>query len=470
MKVQVILTVLSTLFETILYSGVLYGWPSLQPILIKEGYFFETCQNQTIKGVECSEQTDSLSLVYTISLASSNILNFLLGFLMDRVGIWFTRTLMLMMIGGGFLLVAIAKPLVNSFLLYIAFSLLSVGGLGLLVTNFGIVGLCPNYRGTLSGLISGSMGSSSIVLLIVAAIYSLGIELSHIFYFLALISLIFQIRTFILMPKRTVPFILPTGYRYGYKELSCYTPKQISQDTSQTNEAAYTQPSMSPKSSLKTPLKKLFFWSNVYFLSINLLVMLYFVGNFNSWIKTKIDDKETINTYTTVFGILLSTGILFSPVGGTIIDFSFKRFRKTLDTNLASMKAVAVAQTFCSFCLIFSMVFSLIPNTEVQWLTFILIIFVRSLGFATTASLLNLCLPVEHFGSLYSITSTICGGIIFLNHPIRLLTHYVLNDNYTITYSGFLFLSVCSLIHPIYLFKIVRNKAETVAELPVGEI
>ena len=223
MKFQIIATILTTLFETAFYCGVIFGWSFISPILINEGYFLENCFNKSTVEEECEPQKDSLNLIFSVSTGLSLIISFIPGFLMDKYGIWITRALMLSMIGIGFLLAAFTKPLISSFLLFIAFPLISFGGVGVLVTNLAIAGFSEGFKGTIINLICGSMNSSSIVFLIVKFLYKLDIKLDHIFYFLSILSLLFHIRTFLLMPKNTLPSELQSDYKYGYKELSCFT-------------------------------------------------------------------------------------------------------------------------------------------------------------------------------------------------------------------------------------------------------
>ena len=229
MKIQIVLTIVSTILETLLYCGVIYGWSSLVPVLISEDFFAENCHDKSITNETCYDQIQRLNLVFTISSSSAPLLCFLPGFLMDKFGLWPARTLVLGMIGIGFLLAGISATLHISFLLFPAFFLITVGGKGLLVANYTVSGLSKKYKGTIINFISGSMDSSSIVFLIFKSCYNIGVRLNHMFYFFSALTILFHFRTFLLMPKRTLPSKLPVDFKYGYKDLSCFTRKIISQ-------------------------------------------------------------------------------------------------------------------------------------------------------------------------------------------------------------------------------------------------
>ena len=458
MKVQIILTIISTLVETLFYGGTLNGWSSLHPVLIKEDYFAENCRNNSTIQVSCKSQSNSLSLVYTIASALSHLLNFLPGFLMDRYGIWFTRSLMLSMIGLGFLLAAIIDPLVSSFLLYFAFSLVSVGGVGIVVTNFGIGNLCTEYRGTVLNLISGSTDTSAIVFLIFRALYNIDIKLNYIFYFFAGFSIVFHFRTFLLMPKKIVPSVLPADYKYGYKQLGCFLSNESIENTSQIEDSGGMTAELTSKSSLKCSLKKGYFWSNVFHSCLVMLVLMFYIGNFNSWIENKVNDKDQISLYTNIFGGQLCAGLLFSSLSGGLIDLFIKFYEKSVAVNVAITKAIATVFLFCDFFLILALALSLIPIIKLQWLTFFLIMLTRALFFGTQAAFINMLLPAEHFGRLYSITIGTTGIFLFLQYPIKILQTNIIENNFVLVYGCFIFLIILATIHPFYLMKIVRTE------------
>ena len=59
MGVQLFLTIVFGTIESLTFAGAAYGWASLYPILIKEGFFSDGCdQNNSLKTAynECESQ------------------------------------------------------------------------------------------------------------------------------------------------------------------------------------------------------------------------------------------------------------------------------------------------------------------------------------------------------------------------------------------------------------------------------
>ena len=57
MSVQLVLTIVFGTFETIIFAGAIYGWASLYPILIEEGFFSEGCaENHSTVYDDCESQ------------------------------------------------------------------------------------------------------------------------------------------------------------------------------------------------------------------------------------------------------------------------------------------------------------------------------------------------------------------------------------------------------------------------------
>ena len=462
MKCQVALSLITAVLECLTYAGVVYGWASIYPVLLSEGFFSEKCS--PLEGVStaasCPKQTEALNLVFTVASSSASILNFLTGIVLDWRGCWFTRTALLLLSGTGFLLTAVAEPGATSWLLYVGFSLIAFGGYGLLTVNLQATSnLVPRHRALVAALVSGSFDSSTATFLAVSTMYErTGVTFSTIFYFFAAYSALFHARTFLLTPRRSTPYVLPAGYAYGYKELPCGGGGTSTDQPAGTDgdEDAVENPD---RTSLADSFRKPHTWTNLGHFALVQFSLIYFMGIFNTWIATKVTTADEVDSYTRVFGICLCCGILFAPVAGLCVDVCRKRFAERLPPTLASLKAVALTQLLGDLLVILMLVLSLVPSAPAQYVTFALLVMARATLYGILAAFISVSYPSQHFGVVYGFTVAAGGLVLLLQYPVTLLVSRYLADDFLVIYGVLLALAVLSAGHPIYLLVHVRRLA-----------
>ncbi|NWW56034.1 S43A3 protein, partial [Ifrita kowaldi] len=215
-------TFLSGLLECGAFCGIIFGWASLVFVLKDLGYFEGLCQpsatpgpNLTL-GSDCSGQDEQFSLVFTIGSFMNNFMTFPMGVVFDRFGTMAARLIAISLYTGGTLLVAFSTPEM-AVLLFPAMSMLSVGGILLILTNMQVGNLFGNYRSILITLYNGAFDSSSAIFLIVKLLYEHGLSLRAMFLFLAACSAWHLLRTLFLMPRTHIPYPLPPDYDYGLR-------------------------------------------------------------------------------------------------------------------------------------------------------------------------------------------------------------------------------------------------------------
>ncbi|XP_064921833.1 equilibrative nucleobase transporter 1 isoform X4 [Columba livia] len=211
-------TLLSGLLECGGFCGIIFGWASLVFVLKDLGYFQELCQPSTnlteLPG--CSRQDEEFSLVFTIGSFMNNFMTFPTGFIFDRFGTTIARLVAISLYTGGTLLVAFSTPAL-AVLLFPAMSMLSVGGMLLILTNTQVGNLFGKYRSIIITLYNGAFDSSSAVFLIVKVLYERGLSLRTMFLFMAACSAWHLLRTLFLMPRSRIPYPLPPAYDYGLR-------------------------------------------------------------------------------------------------------------------------------------------------------------------------------------------------------------------------------------------------------------
>jgi LAT3 family solute carrier family 43 protein 3 len=106
---------------------------------------------------------------------------------------------------------------------------LCAGGAGVLVSNMPIGNLFPKVRAIVITVINGLFGSSSIVFVVFKKAYESGTTWKAIFLWYTLATLFCFFRTFLLMPKGIIPFVIPEDFQIG---LSSYKRDPIEEKVS----------------------------------------------------------------------------------------------------------------------------------------------------------------------------------------------------------------------------------------------
>ncbi|NXS50606.1 S43A3 protein, partial [Balaeniceps rex] len=223
-------TLFSGLLECGAFCGIIFGWASLVFVLKDLGYFKNLCQptptatatptatpssNWTLLP-DCSQQDEQFSLVFTIGSFMNNFMTFPMGFIFDRFGTAVARLIAISLYTGGTLLVAFSTPEL-AVLLFPAMSMLSVGGILLILTNMQVGNLFGKYRSIIITLYNGAFDSSSAIFLIIKVLYEHGLSLRAMFLFMAACSVWHLLRTIFLMPRTRIPYPLPPAYNYGLR-------------------------------------------------------------------------------------------------------------------------------------------------------------------------------------------------------------------------------------------------------------
>ncbi|KAJ6652627.1 hypothetical protein lerEdw1_011279, partial [Lerista edwardsae] len=471
-KAKRLATFISGLVECMFFAGVIFGWASLVYVLKDLGYFQDLCifpaVNQTTNVTDCSAQDEQFSLIFTIGSFMNNFMTFPTGYIFDRFGTTTARLLAISSYTSGTLLIAFSSPGVpccsertctdgfcslaeTALMLFPAMSLLSVGGILLILTNMQVGNLFGKHRSTVITLYNGAFDSSSAVFLIIKLLYEKGLLLSHMFLFISACSIWHWIRTFFLMPRHHIPYPLPAGYTYGVscpkrsRSYRTYEEKQspgsLEEDEIQDADSSLKEGNDSTQViigtgdsgtalSFKEPavsfwscvFSRLFFW-HLMWLSVMQLRHYLFIGTLNPMLEQLANkDYDLVSSYTNAFAYTQLCGVLCAPWNGLILD-RHKRGRKKEGTlqgvpdSLADLRSCVLSLVVTVLqCIAFSICAS-IPVLPVQYATFILQVLSRSFLYGGNAAFLAIAFPLEHFGKLYGLVMGLSAVVSLLQYP-----------------------------------------------------
>ncbi|XP_053361455.1 solute carrier family 43 member 3b [Clarias gariepinus] len=474
LRVRYGLTLVSGLVECLCFAGILFGWASLVFVLKSDGYFSYLCVNSTVNGTitkDCSKQDEQLSIIFTIASFMNNFFTLPNGFVFDYFGTTVTRLLGISFYTVGTLLVAFSNAAL-SVLLYPALSLIAVGGIIFLLTNMQVGNLFGAHRSTIITLYNGAFDSSSAVFLVVKLLYQDGVSLCYSLIFLSCCSAVHLIRTFLLMPRKHIPYPLPDNYTYG---LRC-GPSSESEDVhskskiqgcgavetpSKENQSTRTShPDMSDRS-FKSCLVSWFFIWHLLWLSIMQLRHYLFIGTLNPMLNhLTAGDPSLVSKYTNAFAFTQLCGILCAPWNGLIMDRNRGKPReKGQSESEADLKA-AILSLFVTVvqCVLFSLC-AAIPLLPLQYLTFILQVLNRSFLYGGNAAFISIAFPPAHFGKLYGTVMALSAVVSLLQYPCFSLINGPLNGDPFAVNVALTILSCLAFIHPLYVYLHCRCRA-----------
>jgi len=475
------LTWITSILENLFFSGILFGWASLSPILANEDFF--TCINSTIESdrngteVTCkTQQDDNLSLVFTLTSSIGQFSVILTGMLLDRFGLWGTRTILINASVLCFVAVAVATPS-TSYLLFFTFPIVHSTGFALMLGNLQISNLFSKRRNLYVSLASGAFDSASLAFLIMNKIYFSGLNFSAIFAFYTAVYFLLNLRTFTLIPKEKVPKSLPKKYKYGFKEVVCFKGSNKNDDINDDinlnkkiehdNKETINQ-NKKNKLSYVYYIKQGYFILSVIQMSVALFLTIFFIASFNSFISSLMTESQKsqglLDYYLTVFAFMQCAGIVISPINGWLSEiYKNKLIKSGEDERTAEVKSASVGLFMGSACVIAMQTCTLFNSLQLQIFAMLMKISGKVFVLSSVNHFFCLYFPVELFGKLYGTVAAIAAAVLLLQQPLFILKNKVLGGNLFYLNLGLTVFSLLSLALPIFIrWKLRGGKKFTV--------
>ena len=143
----------------------------------------------------CPESQASFNLVFTIAAALLHVMSCPLEYLQDRFGTWIFRSAMTILNTCGLLLLALSTPSLSD-LLYPAYTLLGISGIGLSIANIQTANLAKGYCGLIITIMSGLVITATLLFFLVKQGYEAGIDLSTTISIMTSLIALQWVRTF----------------------------------------------------------------------------------------------------------------------------------------------------------------------------------------------------------------------------------------------------------------------------------
>ncbi|XP_036375569.1 solute carrier family 43 member 3-like [Megalops cyprinoides] len=494
------LSLLTGILESLCFTALINGWPSLVIVLKRDGYFGDFCTNATAANgsvyTDCSGQDVQLSLIFSIASTGCKLFTLPIGFIFDRFGTMATRLLAVLLYTISTLMVAFSTAEL-SVLLYPAMFTIAVVGSMLYVTNVQVGNLFGSHRSTVISLNAGASNSSPVIFLIIEVLNGVGVSLRSSFLFLAASSVILLLRTFFLMPKTHIPYPLPENYMYRWT--SCgqsNSPEQQEagrmDNTGTTQSDVHvqsapslkedTQPSENPpvnikssgigtqasplasfvsEASLRSCVLSWFFLFHLLWYSLMQLNLCFFIGTLNPMLSRLADgDSTLVNNYTSAFGLAQLLPVFLSPINGMLIDRIKGKKRVSGETEKEADLRSSILSLFLTtiICVLFSICVS-IPVLPLQYLSFLLNVLCFSFLSGSHSTFLTVAFPSCHYGMLYGLIAALTAVVLMLQSPLLIIINAFLEGDPLYVNIALTFLTLLTFIHPLYTRLYCRKRA-----------
>ncbi|CAN9510811.1 unnamed protein product [Ophioblennius macclurei] len=482
--VQHWLTLLSGLVEALFFTGVSFGWASLVFVLKAEGYFAAHCVNATAEATEglavhteCIDQDEHLAQVMSVACICNTVTRFPIGFCFDRCGTTVMRLIAISLYVIGTLLIALSS-VETSVLLYPALSCLIVSGSILYITNVQVGNLFDSFRSTIITIYNGAFDSSALVFLIVKLLHERGVPLYSLFLSLAANGVFLVLRTFLLMPRRHIPYPLPDKYSYGLK---CIGRKRQTDGTTTTDDKKDEEQKDERKRKkeekeevgisslhlLQTPADKpkeqeatfqscilswLFLWHLVWVV-ITIFCHYIFFSTLNPTLNRLAENDQTlVSHYTNAFAFTQLCSLLFAPINGLIMDrHKHRKLAPGESKRESDLRSSCLALLLTSLqCFLFCVCFTC-PVLPLQYLTFILQVVCSGFFYGGHQAFVSIAFPMPHFGKMSGIAMSASAVALFLQFPIlHFIQQHLHGDSFYVKV-GVTLVSLLTFIHPLHV-------------------
>ncbi|RLN65219.1 hypothetical protein BBJ29_007655 [Phytophthora kernoviae] len=405
------------IYQCFLGAGIIFGWTSLVPMLEKERVYNEFCE--TGEAI-CQTQSDRLQYAFTLAGSSSMASNLLLGLVFDKFGPRVTKSISLVLLIIGALLMGNAHFRINGEgpdLLLIGMVLVGFSGPGIQLSGIHMSNLFPEATALVACFIVGGLQLSFLIFSLFDLAYmNLGMAKTTIFEIYACVVFLSLIGTLLTEPDMPFeagtaigehellsPMRLPSVFKEEEASLLMSTPeleKHRRRHRLPTDEVFFDG-DLHNRSFRTQVLSKPFLLIAFYF-SILSLWCNFFLGSITALLRWKNLPETEVASLLGKLAFVLPGSVVFIPIVGYLLE--------TCGYTYSSL-----------FCTVVALVFTvMLSSTSSTWIVagFVTYAFFRTIMYPLLFAYLGHRFGFQHFGALSGIAFCIGGIVGLLQTPI----------------------------------------------------
>nr|AKN21688.1 slc43a-6 [Schmidtea mediterranea] len=428
------------MIEMFFFSGLMLGFNSIIPSLMKENFFSKYCP---IRNSTCSARNQIYSYVIISAIISLNLSAFICGVFFDKFGQIYTKYLSSLLFFFGCLFIALSSITVNE-LLYPGVIILGFCSQFIILYNYSLTISFHKCQNILISIFSSLLDISAVVIGLIGLTHRSGVSIFNSFLTLGIFgSVILLINsTKCLNVKRlsnpqengeSDKLEKPQDRLDGPANLQVYINSKYHNLTSIVFNRYYL---------LHIVFTCIIFFRNIFFLSqLNIQLEIHFRGQ-----PKVIEYLLFISSFVFVFGIIAG------PFSGAIVDYlkNNLEYQDKNDSELvykANLKCFVIPFMICSFMNVIMSIFIMIPQIWAVYMSFIAFTITRSFVYSLYSGYILTAFPKEYFGQASGACTTIWGIISFLQYPLSF------KDSMSVNILNYILIGMSCLafIHPVVL-------------------
>ncbi|KAL4228589.1 hypothetical protein ACF0H5_011639 [Mactra antiquata] len=416
-------------------------------------------RNLTPHFTGCKEQETRLNLWFSIAICTSYIACSFMGPLLRHIGMRKFRFIFLVSYVTGSLILGFVTP-ATPWLICPGLCCIGVAGMALYATNIQVSFLFPNVQSTITSVFVGLYDVSTIVSYIMKVAFDSGLPRMHFYLGLSIFHLfLVGVSTIFLLPRDHISPETVTKNRKLVEKEKRYEEKE-----------KFVMKSSGKESNALKSLFSAEYLLHVYWMCVQGLRFVTFLGFFNTYLEKKFEGNSTKeNYYLGVFSYVTIGTLITAITAGMLHDC---QRRKYIGTDEFRRRRLPIIVPLTVTSLMSVVITSLIFVRMEIFLNFIFITFTiyRSYLFSYEITFINDVYPLSTFPVLFGVIHSSAGLAGMLQYP--LFEWYTLYPNAPDHVNIFLIiLAISSLAHPLHIWiKCKKHKKETPTKSDAIEI
>ncbi|CAH1801359.1 unnamed protein product [Owenia fusiformis] len=514
-----------TLLECFFFSGILYGWTFLIPVLKENGFFSDFCNaNVSIDSIEleqqdsvalhvnsnasndrttdryssigkrsadddrpecddllyyydeevkvypkCDEQDIQLKLTGQIAVNVMFLLAFPLGYLFDQIGTLKVRVITISLFTAATLTMSFTSK-DQPWLLYISTCCQATSGYLILLTNIQVSHVFPCRRYTVVGFYVGAFHASGLLLLFTKETFLDGMNIQSSFMFMTVSIIPMVINTVAILPKWHIPWPPSVNHCiFRGSIMSLQSPEGEPKESDRFRVKSGTEDSQVKKrvSALEARVlcSPLFIGHSGWFCLLYTVAMT--TGSIMPYFLRRASGHRIVKGFRYVSEekdiLIQMLGLLVSPALGVMIDRGTSKCQNILEIKKKTQTNFIMASSFVLLLATSMGLFSLLPSIHIHYIIVVLNAILKPTLLTANMCFVTIFYSEGIFGSILGLTLFL--GSIFSTLQYLIEHHVVRNllfgDTFFVHVSLCL-LSLTCLFHPWLIWKHTINPTNDV--------
>ncbi|VUZ42207.1 unnamed protein product [Hymenolepis diminuta] len=424
------LAIVFGIIEMFFFGGIIFGFNALTPVMQSEGIYSHLCNGTNASTSGCSEQTAMYGYAFTTYMVVQMVMLFIVGFLLDHVGLRIVKFSSSLLFSIGAVLFAVTNA-TNSWLIFPAGSFVCVGGIAGLMCDFAYSKLFTKTSVFVLALITGFYDASSSVFAFFTLGYNAGFSYQLTFFLIAATGLAMNTFSslFIATYKLSDMSMFHSHGETNLVDAGTDEEKKSSLARSQNSEDEIINIIRGYYPTAISSLCSLPFFMITTFFSFGMVRFAFFLTQFGVLTEYQFPSDPSVRIHLAqILSFVLAGGIIAGMACGSTIDFLRARFNPLVNKALLigankavfwlricphaiALLVVTLAATVLS-CLVF------LPYVQVYYINYCFLVIMRGFLFSTISSFIMTAFPIELFGTLYGISGTLAGAFSCIQYAL----------------------------------------------------